>query len=330
MQTLYVSQQNCYVALQKESLIIKQGDVILGEVQLPLLEQILIFGQSQLTTQAIRACLWRDIPIAYLSRMGYCYGRILPIARGYRQLSRYQQQLSITEQLITARAIIQGKLKNSRTLLRRQRKRLESANLETVLQSLDYLASQASQADNRERLMGFEGAGAAQYFSAFGDCLTNSDFVFTARSRRPPGNPVNAMLSFGYQVLWNHLFALIEIQGLDPYYASLHQAHDGHAALASDLIEEFRAPIVDSLVLWLVNSRVVDARDDFDFRDGGCYLNDTGRKKYLQAFVQRMSEEIQDENGEKQPRWDTLMQQVKAYKQFVYNPSHQYQPYRIR
>jgi predicted transposase YdaD len=126
--------------VQKESLIIKQGDIILGEVQLPLLEQVLIFGQSQLTTQAIRACLWRDIPIAYLSRMGYCYGRILPIARGYRQLSRYQQQLSTTEQLITARAIVQGKLKNSRILLRRQRKRLESANLETVLQSLDYLA----------------------------------------------------------------------------------------------------------------------------------------------------------------------------------------------
>ena len=92
MQTLYVSEQNCYVCLQKETLLVKQGDTVYIEVQLPLLEQILIFGQSQITTQVIRACLWRDIPIAYLSRMGYCYGRILPISRGYRQLSRYQQQ----------------------------------------------------------------------------------------------------------------------------------------------------------------------------------------------------------------------------------------------
>jgi CRISP-associated protein Cas1 len=209
MQTLYVSEQNCYVCLQKETLIVKQGDTVYVEVQLPLLEQILIFGRSQITTQVIRACLWRDIPIAYLSRMGYCYGRILPISRGYRQLSRYQQQLSPVERLITARAIVKGKLKNSRVLLRRQKKKRESEVLEGVLQSLDYLAEQADQADNLERLMGFEGVGAAQYFSAFSECLINPDFVFSGRSRRPPGNPVNAMLSFGYQVLWNHLLALI-------------------------------------------------------------------------------------------------------------------------
>lgn len=330
MRTLYVSQQNCYVCLQQETLVVKQGETIYGEVQLPLLEQVLIFGKSQVSTQAIRACLWRDIPITYLSRMGFCYGRILPIARGYRQLSRYQQQLSPVEKLISARAIVQAKLKNSRVLMRRQRKRLESQILENVLQSLDYLANQAAEADCVERLMGFEGAGAAQYFSAFAECLTNTDFVFTARSRRPPGNPVNAMLSFGYQVLWNHLLALIELQGLDPYYACLHQAHDGHAALTSDLIEEFRAPIVDSLVLWLVNSKVVNSQKDFDYRDGGCYLNDSGRRKYLQAFLQRMEEEIQTDFGEKQPKWDLLTQQVKAYKQFVYNPSLLYQPYQIR
>lgn len=110
----------------------------------------------------------------------------------------------------------------------------------------------------------------------------------------------------------------------------MHQAHDSHAALASDLIEEFRAPIVDSLVLWLVNSKVVNSQNDFDYRDGGCYLNDSGRRKYLQAFVQRMEEEIQTDSGEKQPKWDLLTQQVKAYKQFVYNPSLLYQPYQIR
>lgn len=330
MQTLYVSQQNCYVSLKKESLLVKQGDNTLGEVQLPLLEQVLIFGKSQVTTQAIRACLWNDIPIAYLSRMGFCYGRILPIARGYRQLSRYQQQLSLIDNLITARAIVKAKLKNSRTLIRRQKNRLESANIEAVLQSLDYLANQATLAESREKLMGFEGAGAAQYFGVLGECFKNSNFVFTSRSRRPPGNQVNAILSFGYQVLWNHLLALIELQGLDPYYASLHVANDGHAALASDLIEEFRAPIVDSLMLWLVNSRVIDAQNDFDYRDGGCFLNDTGRRKYLQAFLQRMEEQIQDDNKEKQPRWDILTRQVKAYKQFVYNPSYQYKPYQIR
>lgn len=327
MRTLYVSQQGCYVALQQETLIVKKGETIYGQVQLPLLEQILIFGKSQVTTQVIRTCLWRDIPIAYLSRMGYCYGRVMPIERGYRQLSRYQQQLSSVERLITARAIVKAKLKNSRTLLRRQKKRQESELLERVLHSLDYLALQAAEAGSLEKLMGFEGAGAAQYFSAFGECLRNSEFVFAARTRHPPGNPVNAMLSFGYQILWNHLLALIEIQGLDPYQACLHQGTERHAALASDLVEEFRAPIVDSLVLWLVNSKIMDANQDFVYRDGGCYLNDAGRTKYLKFFLQRMEEEIPTDSEKKQPKWDLLNRQVKAYKQFVYQPTQCYQPY---
>jgi CRISPR-associated protein Cas1 len=325
MRSLYVSQQGCYLKLQQETLIVKQGEIIHAQVQLPLLEAILIFGKSQVTTQVIRTCLWRDIPIAYLSRMGYCYGRVMAIERGYRQLSRYQQQLSIVERMITARAIVSAKLKNSRVLLRRQKKRVESELLEKVLQRLEYLAMQAAQADSLEQLMGFEGAGAAQYFLAFGECLKNPEFVFTGRSRRPPGNPVNAMLSFGYQILWNHLLALIEIQGLDAYQACLHQGTERHAALASDLVEEFRAPLVDSLVTYLINRKLIDAKTDFVYHNGGCYLNDCGRTKYLKAFVQRM-EEIQTEEGE-QPRWDVLNQQVKAYKQFVYNPAQFYQPY---
>lgn len=254
----------------------------------------------------------------------------MPIERGYRQLSRYQQQLSMVERMITARAIVYAKLKNSRVMLRRQKQRRESELLVRVVDSLDYLALQAKEADSIERLMGFEGAGAAQYFSAFAECLTHPEFVFTARTRHPPGNPVNAMLSFGYQVLWNHLLALIEIQGLDPYQACLHQGGERHAALASDLIEEFRAPMIDSLVLWLVNSKVMDAKQDFAYRDGGCFLNDSGRNKYLKFFLQRMDEEIQTKAGDKQPKWDVLNQQVKAYKQFVYQPTQLYQPYQIR
>jgi CRISPR-associated protein Cas1 len=137
------------------------------------------------------------------------------------------------------------------------------------------------------------------------------------------------MLSFGYQVLWNHLLSLIELQGLDPYSACLHQGSERHAALASDLVEEFRAPIVDSLVLYLVNRGMVSAEADFEHREGGCYLSETGRKKYLQAFLQRMEEPVQTADGT-QPRWDLLMQQVKAFKRFVYDPSQRYTPYLIR
>jgi CRISP-associated protein Cas1 len=330
MQTLYVSQQGCYVCLDQEMLVVKQGDVVWGQVQLPLLEQVLIFGKSQVTSQAIRACLQRNIPIVYLSRMGYCYGRTLPIERGYRQLARYQQQLGFPERLQVAQKIVQVKLNNSRTLLQRQQRRQNSEVVALAIKTLQYCREQAGKVESLDRLMGFEGAGAAQYFSAFEECLDNPDFVFVSRSKRPPGNPVNAMLSFGYQVLWNHLLSLIELQGLDPYSACLHQGTERHAALASDLIEEFRAPMVDALVMWLVNRRQIDKTNDFLYKNSGCYLNDSGRRKFLKAFVQRMEETITNEAGEVQPKWDLLTQQVKKYKQFVYQPTELYSPYQIR
>ena len=242
---------------------------------------------------------------------------------------RYQQQLTAIDRLIVAQKIVQGKLRNSRVFLMRQQRRRHAEVTQLAINNIEHLVQKAANADTIERLMGLEGAGAAQYFSAFGECLTSPDFVFLGRSRRPPGNPVNAMLSFGYQVLWNHLLTLIELQGLDPYYACLHQGTERHAALASDLIEEFRAPIVDSLALWLINSKVMDTQKDFEHRDGGCYLNNSGRPKYLKFFLQRMEEEVQTESGEKQPRWNLLNQQVKAFKQFVYEPIQLYKPYQI-
>lgn len=327
---LYVSKQGCYLSLNKETVLVKQKEKIIAEAQLPQLEQILIFGKSQVTTQVIRTCLFRNIPIAYLSRMGYCYGRLLPIERGYRRLVRYQQELTFVERLVTARAIVQTKLKNSRVILLRQQRKQASDALNFAIINLEYFIKQAKQAETISQLMGYEGAGANVYFSALGESFTNPNFVFLGRSRRPPGNPINALLSFGYQVLWNHLLALIEIEGLDPYSACLHQGSERHAALASDLIEEFRAPIVDSLVLQLVNTKVIKSEADFTYKNGGSYLNSSGRQKYLKTFVKRMEEIVKTQNGEQQPRWSLLTQQVKLFKQFVYNPGQGYQPYLIR
>ena len=175
--------------------------------------------------------------------MGYCYGRILPLERGYRQLSRYQQQLSRLEKLGVAREIVTAKLRNCRVLLQRRQRKKSMPTVARRLLDLSHLLTQVKQVKDIEQLMGLEGAGAAIYFSAYGEVITNSDFVFVARSRRPPGNPVNALLSFGYQILWNHLLALIELQQLDPYQACLHQGSYRHAALASDLSKSF-APLL--------------------------------------------------------------------------------------
>lgn len=329
MYTLYISQQGCSVSLDQETIVVKQNGDLLNTIQLPLLEQVLIFGASQVTTQTIQACLKRNIPIAYLSRMGRCYGRVMPIEKRFPRVVMFQHQMSEGDRLLTAQLIVNAKLKNSRVMLMRQRRRLGQDDFDRAIASLDRLATQALQSESVEQLLGIEGAGAASYFSVFGQCLTQDGFEFSGRSRRPPLDPPNALLSFGYQVLWNHLLALIDLQGLDPYCACLHEGSARHAALASDLIEEFRAPIIDSLVLYLVNRSVVNADDDFDHQEEACYLNNSGRKKFLTAFVQRMTEEIEMPIGPF-PRWHLLTRQVKEYMRCVYAPTIPYRPYLIR
>jgi CRISP-associated protein Cas1 len=132
-------------------------------------------------------------------------------------------------------------------------------------------------------------------------------------------------------VVWNHLLSLIELQGLDPYAACLQQGSERHPALASDLIEVFRAPIVDSLVLHLVNRRMMDAQDDFDFPSaGGCYLNEAGRKKFLTALIQRLEEQVQVSDGVVGSRWEVLNRQVKMFRQFITQAVPEYEPYQIR
>jgi len=330
MSTLYISQQGCSVSLRQEQLIVKHQDTTQQQVQLPLVREVLIFGQCQVTTQALRACLKRNIPILYLSRMGQCLGRLLPLPQGYRQLARYQSELDEETRLAVARAIVQAKLRNSRVLLLRQARVRSSQVIADAATQLEDLIISAGNAASNPVLMGLEGAGAACYFAALGDCLINPAFPFRERSRRPPTNPVNAMLSFGYQLLWNHLYSLIEAQNLDPYDACLHQGTRKHAALASDLLEAFRAPLADSLMLYLVNHRVMDVESDFTVNQGGCYLNQIGRRKYLRAFIARMEEEIKAGGDKPRPRWDLLMTQVKEYKRFVYTPKDLFQPYLIR
>ncbi len=333
--TLYVSQQDCYISLNQEQLVVKRAGMVLQQAQLPHLDQILIFGHAQVTTQLIQSCLQRNIPIAYLSRMGYCYGRLQPVQRGSRLLQERQILLTPFQKLETARQLLRAKLNNCRVLLLRQRRRKPQVSGERIAQ-IQRLIQDMDEASTLEQLMGYEGAAAAAYYPALGECLTSPGFELVQRSRRPPRDPVNAMLSFGYQLLWNHILLIIELQGLDPYQGCLHTSHHNHPCLASDLIEEFRAPMIDSLVLWLINKGIMDPIEDFTDEIEGCMLSQEGRTKVLRAFVQRMEDTVQPDDPvkgsreEEIPRWDIINRQVQIYKQFVNNQLPVYTPFMIR
>lgn len=331
MQSLYVSTQGCYLSLKKETLLLKKNDEILVKSRLPLLENILIFGNTQVTTQAAKACLKRKIPIAYLSRSGRCYGRLLPIERRYPRNLQQQYRLDEPARLRCAQQLVCAKISNSRTLLMRQKRRLKTTTLTPAISQLATLKQKVDTASTTEQLMGIEGAAAAAYFPAFGQCISNENFSFTKRTRRPPQDPVNALLSFGYQILWNHLLAVIDLCGLDPYHGCLHQNNDRHAVLASDLIEQFRAPLIDSLVLYLINRNMVCPQNSFTYiaEESACYLNTAGRRTLLKAFLARMEETIPMPLPN-QPRWLLISRQVKEFIRYAYKPNYDYQAYLIQ
>jgi len=325
---LYIQEQGAGVSVAGECLVVRAREGV-RQVQIPLLEGVLVFGIVQVTMQAIRACLQQRIPIVYLSRSGYCYGRTLPMGWPIERLGSRQGRLSEEWQLQTARQMVRAKVLNGRVLLMRQARRREGVELELAVRSMGYLAQRLEGAMTLDQVRGLEGAAAAVYFPALGSCL-KPPFVFGTRTRRPPTNPVNALLGFGYQLLWNHLLLLVELQGLDPYVGVLHTAHHGHAALVSDLLEEFRAPVVDSLVVWLINTGVVQTERDFEYRNGGCFLNESGRRLFLRSFVGRMSESVTIESAVgTPPRWGFLAQQIKRFRDAVLQPDQGYRPYRI-
>lgn len=270
MRALYVVEQGTVLTLAGEQLYLRRGEQRRCVGQLPLLEAVMLLGMVQITTQAVRACLRHNIPLAYLSRSGWCYGRTLPVGWGAWVCYLSQRQVSPGWQVQMAAAMVRAKIRNSRTVLLRHYRRYADSEHERVIHSLQWLAERVGQCQTLEQVRGMEGAAAAIYFPALGECLRGEGFVFVGRSRRPPTNPVNALLSFGYQVLWNHVLLLVELQGLDPRVGTLHTDHHGHLGLVSDLIEEFRAPLVDSLVLSLVNTKEIQAERDFEYRDGGC------------------------------------------------------------
>jgi CRISP-associated protein Cas1 len=329
MQSLYISTQGCYLSLKQETLILKKNDEIITRSQLPLLENILIFGNTQVTTQAAKACLKRQIPVAYLSRSGRCYGRLLPIERKFPRVAQRQYQMQECDRFRCAQQLIRAKINNSRTLLMRQKRRLGISTLTPAIDQLATLKQQIDTVTTTEQLMGPEGAAAATYFKAFGHCLSNESFTFTKRTRRPPKDPVNALLSFGYQLLWNHILALIDLWGLDPYHACLHQDSEKHAVLASDLIEQFRAPIIDSLVLYLINRNMICPDENFTYTEDACYLNVSGRRTFLNAFLARMEETIKMPLPD-QPRWLLISRQVKEFIRYAYHPDREYQAYLIQ
>lgn len=250
------------------------------------IEDVSVFGMAQLSTRFVRECISSNIPVCYYSEDGHYFGSIS--SSESVNPARQKRQVYLTDDkdfcLAWALNIIEAKIRNSLTLIKSQPGfcELEEEDIGGLLHSLDSL----HYAETVDMALGFEGNAAKSYFKCLSKAIAPEEFRFHGRSSRPPRDPFNSMLSFGYSIFYRNLIGAIERRGLHPYFAFMHKTKQGHAALASDLIEDLRAPLVDRTVLEFVNSGEVDV-DDFEPNSSGAvYMKRETMRRLTSVFSQ--------------------------------------------
>jgi CRISPR-associated protein Cas1 len=300
MTTLYVTEQGTLVRLDGECLDVQvRADKETGrqarQVSVPLIktDQVVIFGNVTLTAPAVQALLERQIDICYLTRYGRFLGHLTPelSKNSVLRLRQHQHHAQPDRALTLARAFVAAKLANMRTMLMRGNRKLEDGAIAAAVLAMKSDIAAAEHALSIETLLGAEGMGSARYFGVFGRQL-RGQWTFEHRSRRPPDDPINALLSFAYTLLTNNVASAIKTVGMDPFIGYLHSSQYGKPALALDLVEEFRPIIADSVVLTVVNNRILDL-DDFEEGLGTWRLNDKGRREFLRRFEERLDTAVE-------------------------------------
>ncbi len=285
--------------------------------RIPLIkiDEVVVLGEVTLTASALHLLLERDIEITFLGHYGQFKGRLSPpfSKNAILRMAQYRAHQDMVQRCELARRFVIGKLSNQRTMLQRSQRRQSGAEMRQAIEQIDTLLHQLAalpldatrlpqklaQGDNRiagtplEVILGIEGAGSAAYFSCFGKMLANSrQWPFPGRVKRPPTDPVNALLSFGYSLLTSKVASAVQLVGFDHFVGYLHSSFYGRPALALDLVEEFRPIIVDSLVLNMLNHRML-SNTDFVVEVGAYRLKPEKRTVFFTRLEERLNEEVQ-------------------------------------
>ncbi len=291
---MYVTKAGAKVAKKGSRVEVRFRDEVLSSTRLIDVSQVCVFGNVQVTTQLVRTLMGRDVPIFWFSTGAWLSGITEGLPSKHVELRRRQYRLGdSSEAVAVAGAMIEGKIRNSRTLLRRN----SSSRDDQVLRSLKRLANKAANTGSIESLLGYEGTAARLYFGQFQSMIRRKDsvvgeqFTFTGRNRRPPRDGINALLSFCYSLLLKDCIAALRMVGFDPYFGVLHRPRFGRPALALDLAEEFRPLVAESVVLTLLNNGEVRP-SGFVVRAGGVTMTNECRRTVIGRFERRMNQEL--------------------------------------
>jgi len=300
LNTLYITSQETYLAKERETVAIHLENSKKVRIPFHTLDGIVCFGNIRLSPYLIGACGDYGISISYLSEYGQFLGRFCGKTSGNVLLRRQQYRIADSDEksAIVARNVVIGKIGNSNTVIKRFLRDYPEVktNSKLILASnkLKATLKQLPDAVTTGEVRGLEGEAAAIYFSVFDNLITKQkkDFQFNERSRRPPLNETNALLSFMYTLLYHDLTSACETVGLDPAVGFLHKDRPGRNSLALDLAEEFRSFLADRLVISLINRQQISRKDFIIHANGAVYLKEKSRKVILEAYQKRKKVEI--------------------------------------
>ncbi len=300
LNTLYVMTENCYLTLDGENIVIQDDDKTLGRFPLHTLENIICFTYKGASPALMGACAERKIGMSFFSPRGKFLARVVGKEYGNVLLRKEQYRISDSESrsIAFARNMIVGKIFNCRWSIERTLRdhayRVDAEKLKNVSNILYDTLPKIDEALTREELRGLEGKAAEQYFSVLNDMILNQkdDFVFTKRSRRPPLDRINAILSFAYTVLAGDCANALSSVGLDSYVGFMHGDRPGRTSLALDLMEELRPVLADRFILTLINTKAIQATHFEKQKDNAVFLNDDGRKVFFNAWQKHKRETI--------------------------------------
>jgi CRISPR-associated protein Cas1 len=292
MSTVYIDEQGAVLHHRGEEIQVEKEHAIIARLPLAQIDRVVLAGAVQLTTQTIDLFLKHNIPVSFMTVYGDYRGRLTPPTHanvGLR-LAQYQRYQDENFRLMLARSIIAGKIRNCQEFIQKHGRTHAEIEVNAECEGLAIALESVQTARERESLMGYEGVAARHYFHAFSK-MVRKEFSFEGRCKRPPRDPVNAMLSLGYTLLFHEMVTAIEAIGLDPYLGFLHEIDYGRASLAVDLCEEFRY-LIDALVLAMINRGALSQYDFAQGDEGGYFLVDHGRKTFYAAYEHKVRTEL--------------------------------------
>jgi len=297
LKTLYLTGYGVKLSKKQERFMVTQEGETIQHIPVIHVHQIILFGTVQLTTQIMQYCLKENIPIYFLSRTGKYQGMLDKHSTNAVQLQRQQYHKSEDSVfcLQIAQQFIHGKISNTRLLLQRLKRSQPEHELvlQTAIKHLNIYIKQINTSTYIDELLGIEGIAARTYFQTLANIIPKQ-WHFSKRNKYPPKDPVNALLSFGYALLFQNTYSFIKIAGLNPHIAYLHRPRQGHPALASDLMEEFRSVIVDAVVFNLIFNNKLNP-DDFELATNekeSCYIKPHARKIFIQQIENKFNSAI--------------------------------------